>query len=78
MFTQKTHSRHMHQNSFFIQEQFMKKKYRVSMGSSLGLAMTNISMTRLESKIIKPLMNKNSARKIYCRYSDDKLLTVKP
>ena len=48
------------------------------MGSSLGPAMTNISMTELENKIIKPLMNKNSTRKFYCQYSDDKLLAVKP
>ena len=69
----------MHQNSFFIQEQFMKKKKDgVSMGSSLEPAMTSISMTKLEDKIIKPLMNKNCTRKFYCRYADDKLLAVKP
>ena len=48
------------------------------MGSSLGPAMTNISMTELENKIIEPLMNKNSTRKFYCWYADDKLLAVKP
>ena len=48
------------------------------MGSSLEPAMTSISMTKLEDKIIKPLMNKNCTRKFYCQYADDKLLAVKP
>ena len=37
----------------------------VSMGSSLGPVLANIVMTELESKIIKPLMNKDII-KFYC------------
>ena len=49
----------------------------VSMGSSLGPVLANIVMTELESKIIKPLMNKDII-KFYCRYVDDTLVLIKP
>ena len=47
------------------------------MGSSLGLVMANIIVTKLENKIIKPLMNDGTI-KFYCRYMDDTLLFVEP
>ena len=49
----------------------------VAMGSSLGPVLANIIMTELESKIIKPLIDKNII-KFYCRYVDDTLVMIKP
>ena len=45
------------------------------MGSPLGLVLTNIIITELESKIVKILVDK-SLVKFYIRYVDDKLLLV--
>ena len=47
------------------------------MGSSLGPVMTNIIMTELENKVIKPLINDGTI-KFYCRYVENTLLVVKP
>ena len=47
------------------------------MGSSLGPVMTNIIMTELENKVIKPLINDGDI-KFYCRYVENTLLVVKP
>ena len=49
----------------------------VSMGSSLGPVLANIIMTELESRIIKPLIDKGII-KFYCRYVDDTLVLIKP
>ena len=46
------------------------------MGSSLGPAMANIIMTKLENKVIKPLMGDDTI-KLYCRPVNT-LLVVKP
>ena len=46
------------------------------MGSSLVHVLANIMKTKLESKVIKPLMN-NGTVKFYCQYVDDTLLVVK-
>ena len=46
------------------------------MGSSLGPVMVNIIMTKLEDKVIKPLIN-NGTIKFYCHYVDDTLLVQK-
>ena len=47
------------------------------MGSLLGSVMANIIMTKLENKLIKPLLSDGTV-KFYCRYVDDALLAVKP
>ena len=53
-----------------------EQKDGVSMGSLLGPAMANI-MTKLENKIMKPLINDGTI-KFYCQYVHDILLVVKP
>ena len=46
------------------------------MGSPLGTMFANIVMTKLESTIVKELIDK-SLVKVYMRYVDDTLLLVK-
>ena len=53
-----------------------EQKEGVSMGSSLGPLLANIIMTKLEEKIIRPLINDNTI-KFYARYVDDTLLLIK-
>ena len=47
------------------------------MGSSLGPVLSNIVMTELKIKIIKPLIDKGII-KFYCRYVDDTLVLLEP
>ena len=54
-----------------------EQKDSLSMGSSLGPVMTNIIMTELENKVIKPVINDGTI-KFYCRYVENTLLVVKP
>ena len=54
-----------------------EQKDSVSMGSSLGPVMTNIIMTELENKVIKPLINDGDIE-FYCGYVENTLLVVKP
>ena len=46
------------------------------MGFLLGSVMANIIMTKLENKVIKPLISDGTI-KVYCWYVDNTLLVVK-
>ena len=62
---------------FSFNNKLYKQVDGVSMGSSLGPVLANIIMTELESKIIKPLIDRGIV-KFYCRYVDDTLVLIKP
>ena len=61
---------------FSFNSKFYKQVDGVSMGSPLGLALANIIITELESKIVKILGDKSFV-KLYRRYVDDKMLLFK-
>ena len=61
---------------FSFNSKFYKQVDGVSMGSPLGLALANIIITELESKIVKILGDKSFV-KFYIRYVDDKMLLFK-
>lgn len=47
------------------------------MGSSLGSTMVNIKMTKLEIKVVKPVLSDGTV-KLYYQYADDTLFAAKP
>ena len=61
---------------FSFNSKFYKQVDGVSIGSPLGPVLANIIMTKLESTIVKELVDK-SLVKLYMRYVDDTLLLVK-
>ena len=61
---------------FCFNNKFYKQIDGVSIGSPLGPVLANIIMTKLESTIVKELVDK-SLVKLYMRYVDDTLLLVK-
>ena len=61
---------------FCFNNKFYKQIDGVSIGSPLGPVLANIIMTKLESTIVKELVD-ISLVKLYMRYVDDTLLLVK-
>ena len=62
--------------TFSFNSKFYKQIDRVSVGWSLGPVLSNITMTEIESSIIKELINK-SWNKLCMRCVDNSLLLVK-
>ena len=62
--------------AFSFNNKLYQQKDGVTMGCSLGAALTNIIMTELEEVVIKPLIA-NGTNKFYTRFVDDTLLVIK-
>ena len=62
---------------FSINRQLCHQIDGVSMGSPLGLTLTDILMTAFEDEIIRPLIFSDMP-KFYVRYVDDTLVLAKP
>ena len=69
----KSYLRHKYQNCL----KFYQKKDGVSLGSSFGPVLANITMTELEDVIVKPLIAIGTI-KFYNCFVDDTLLVMKP
>lgn len=53
-----------------------KQRDRVSMSSSLGPILANVIMTKLQKKILQPVIESGNL-KLYMRYIDETLLLAK-
>ena len=61
---------------FYFNNVIYKQRDGVSMGSSLGPILANVIMTKLEKKILQPLIESGKL-KFYIRYVDDTLSLAK-
>ena len=61
---------------FSFDDQLCEQTDGVSMGSSLGLVLTNIVLTELEKIVVSDLIRCDT-KKFYKRYVDDTLLLIK-